>query len=45
MAESLADVVLIDEAHHFRNPGRRSEANKLHIIVLKPELSLTKRTR
>jgi superfamily II DNA or RNA helicase len=22
----LADVVLIDEAHHFRNPGRRSEA-------------------
>jgi len=24
----LADVVVIDEAHHFRNPGRRGEADE-----------------
>ena len=24
----LADVVVIDEAHHFRNPGRRGDPNK-----------------
>ena len=25
----LADVVVIDEAHHFRNPGRRGDGNEL----------------
>jgi len=24
----LADVVIIDEAHHFRNPGRQADANE-----------------
>lgn len=27
----LADVVIIDEAHHFRNPGRMSEEDEEHI--------------
>ena len=26
--EELADVVVIDEAHHFRNPGRRGDPEK-----------------
>jgi superfamily II DNA or RNA helicase len=26
----LADVVLIDEAHHFRNPGRQGDSNDEH---------------
>jgi SNF2 family DNA or RNA helicase len=35
----LADVVVIDEAHHFRNPGRRGNADKRgRAVTLLPAL-------
>ena len=37
-SRELADVVVIDEAHHFRNPGVRAEGGRRAAVALLPAL-------
>jgi hypothetical protein len=44
----LADVVIIDEAHHFRNPGKRRKGTRIaaasHLVTTSFSICSTKRS-